>query len=177
MKPGDHPEFFRFPAPAGRSRESSIRLDSEGHFWHDGARVTRQSMAQAFSRWLRQHPDDKRFILSNGYDWTYITVDDVPFFVVSACVQPEEIQLTLSDGTTEPLDLESLSIGRHDALYCRVKGGEFEARFQPQAQTELASALFEAEDGSIGVRAGDKEVVVQHFRSEARGHVPSSPPR
>ena len=37
MKPGDHPEFFRFPAPEGRSRESTIRLDAEGTFHHDEA--------------------------------------------------------------------------------------------------------------------------------------------
>ena len=39
MKPGDHPEFFRFPAPEGRSRESTILLDREGRFWHDGELV------------------------------------------------------------------------------------------------------------------------------------------
>ena len=39
MKPGDHPEFFRFPAPEGRSRESEIRLDAEGHFHDHGERV------------------------------------------------------------------------------------------------------------------------------------------
>ena len=30
VEPGDHPEFFRFPAPEGRSRESTIRLDRRG---------------------------------------------------------------------------------------------------------------------------------------------------
>ena len=34
MKPGDHPEFFRFPAPPGRSRESTIRLDAGSSLHH-----------------------------------------------------------------------------------------------------------------------------------------------
>ncbi len=162
MKPGDHPEFFRFPAPEGRSRESSIRLDQDGNFWHEGARITRPSMALAFSRWLRKHPDDQRFILSNGYDWTYITVDDTPFFVKSAHVGPKHIDITLSDGETERLHPESLRIGKNDALYCQVKGGKFEARFQPQAQTELAPAVFETKDGSVGLRSDGQEFVLDN---------------
>ena len=39
MRPADHPEFFRLPAPEGRSRESTIVLDAEGRFHHDGELV------------------------------------------------------------------------------------------------------------------------------------------
>ncbi len=70
MKPGDHPEFFRFPAPEGRSRESTIRLDAEGRFWHEGNPVEHPKLAQAMHGWVSRHPDDHRFILTNGYDWT-----------------------------------------------------------------------------------------------------------
>src|SRR5215472_2124596 len=45
VKPGDHPEFFRFPAPEGRSRESTIRLDAEGHFFHEGHKVEHPKLA------------------------------------------------------------------------------------------------------------------------------------
>ena len=38
-------------------------------------------MATAFASWITTHPDDGRFILTNGYDWTYFTVKDAPFFV------------------------------------------------------------------------------------------------
>jgi len=39
VKPGDHPEFFRLAPPPGASRDSTISLDAEGRFFHDGARV------------------------------------------------------------------------------------------------------------------------------------------
>jgi len=147
VKPSDHEEFFRFPAPEGRSRESTIRLDSEGRFWHDEQLVEREDMNRVFSAWITRHPDDGRFILENGYDWTYFTVEDVPYFVRSLSIDnedaPKEALANLSDGTSEPLRLESLTLGARDALYCSVKDGAFEARFMPAAQLGLTPLLVE----------------------------------
>ncbi|HSC86511.1 MAG TPA: hypothetical protein VLC09_04545 [Polyangiaceae bacterium] len=153
MKPGEHPEFFRFPAPEGRSRESSIVLDGSGRFWHEGELVEHAGMARAFASWIRRHPDDGRFILSNDYDWTYFTVEDVPYFVRHLRVDEAGAKLQLSDGSDEPLDVASLREGRGGALYCRVKQGAFEARFTPEAQTLLAPLLEEDSDGRVVVRA------------------------
>ena len=68
MKPSDHPEFFRFPPPEGRSRESTIVLTKDGRFFHEGAPVTHAGMRKAFASWLSRHPDDGRHILTNGYE-------------------------------------------------------------------------------------------------------------
>lgn len=158
MKPGDHPEFFRFPAPEGRSRESTIVLTENGRFFHDGAPLERPTMVRAFFQWLRRHPDDGRFILSNGYDWTYIHVEDVPFFVQSAKVSPAEIVLSLCDGTEEPLRAEGLRVGSHGGLYCAVKDGDYEARFTPAAQNMLAPALEDGTQGAVRLRIGNQTV-------------------
>jgi uncharacterized protein len=141
QKPGDHPDFFRFPAPPGRSRESSIRLDASGRFWHDGAPVEHSAMAQAFASWIDLHPDDGRFILSNGYDWTYFSVDDVAFFVRGVRIEADSAVLLLSDGSQQPLDAATARVGDNHALYVRIGGGKFEARFTPEAQTALAPLL------------------------------------
>lgn len=145
MKPADHPEFFRFPAPLGRSRESSIRLDGRGEFWHDGQRVLRKEMSDAFARWLSRHPDDGRFILVNGYDWTYLAVDDVPYFVRSVRSGSAGPELVLSDGSVEPLMGEVLEVDETGALYVRVKDSREEAKFTPAAQRELEPFVVEAE--------------------------------
>jgi hypothetical protein len=163
MKPGDHPEFFRFPAPEGRSRESSIRLTRSGQFEHEGHIVAHRGMALAFAQWLRRHPDNGRFILSNGYDWTYLDVEDTPYFVESVHLSPTtpqapELNLTLSDQTKEPLALDSVRVGEEDALYCWVKSGEFEARFTRFAQQQLEPLLVEI-DGEVALRIGARHVV------------------
>ena len=47
-------------------------------------------------------PDDGRFILTNGYDWTYFTVKDVPYFVRHVDNTGGHPTLRLFDGTEEP---------------------------------------------------------------------------
>lgn len=109
-------------------------------------------MAQAFAQWIRRHPDDGRTILSNEFDWTYFAVEDVPFFVTQCAVQGRRARITLSDGSEEWLSGHGLRVGEHDAVYCQVKDGAFEARFTPQAQTQLAPLLEETADGEVVVR-------------------------
>jgi hypothetical protein len=167
MKPGDHPDFFRFPAPEGRSRESTIRLDAQGRFWHEGAPVEHAGLAAALGTWIGRHPDDGRFILTNGYDWTYFTVDDAPFFVRTLRVEPDRMVLSLSDGTEEPWDPEQTRVGGDGALYATVKrraqGGPYEAKFTRHAQASLYPHLVESAAGEptrVGVRVGLRTVTV-----------------
>jgi hypothetical protein len=165
VKPGDHPEFFRFPAPEGRSRESTLRLDASGRFWHDGALVQHAGLAAGLHSWISRHPDDGRYILTNGYDWTYFTVDDAPYFVRSIRLDPEHVTLVLSDGTEELLDPATTRIGAGDALYASVKksapGGPFEAKFTPHAQGSLEPAIVEGDaSGAPALRLGTRVVPI-----------------
>src|ERR1700712_5284571 len=121
MKPGEHPEFFRFPAPEGRSRESKIRLDTEGHFHDNEEPVEHMKLAAALHTWIGRHPEDGRYILTNGYDWTYFTVDDVPFYVTAIKESDGDAILVLSDGTEEPLDPKTVTSGPGGALYLEVQ--------------------------------------------------------
>lgn len=155
MKPSEHPDFFRFPAPEGRSRESTIRLDGEGRFFHDQAPVEHAKLAEAMHRWIAKHPDDGRFILTNGYDWTYFTVEDVPYFVRSLKNVDDDAVLVLSDGTEEPLDPSSLRANERGELYLRVKpnakGGPFDAKMTRFAQTQLEPFLADPGDGTVRI--------------------------
>ena len=160
MKPGDHPEFFRFAPPPGTSRESTIRLDAAGRFWHDGAVVESGPLANALHRWIARHPDDGRTILTNGYDWTYFTVEDVAYFVTSVRVREDGIGLTLTDESEEDLGADGLRIGADGALYTPVKGGAFEAKFTRHAQLALEPAMKEREDGAVTLCIGNREVVL-----------------
>jgi len=157
VKPGDHPEFFRLPPPPGTSRESTIRLDADGQFWHDGEPMRHPALERAFHQWIARHPDDGRYILTNGYDWTYFQVDDAPYTVRSLAVTPDGVSLRLSDETEEPLDPESLRSGAGGALYVGVKKGGFVARFSRHAQTQLAPLLLEGPGGSVRLRIGARE--------------------
>jgi len=69
------------------------------------------------------------------------------------------VMLELSDETEEPLAPETLRVGRADALYAKVKGGRFEARFSRHAQTSLAPILHES-DGKLRIHIGTRDYVV-----------------
>lgn len=157
MKPGDHPDFFRFAPPPGTSRESTIFLDREGFFWHDGVRVEHGALAEALHRWISKHPDDGRFILTNGYDWCYFRVETTPYVVQSLRVTDDgqQAQLVLSDATEEPLVPDNLSLDDDGVVFARVKGGTFEARFSRHAQASLAPLLVSAEPPLV--RVGDRQ--------------------
>lgn len=155
--PIDHPDFFDLPPPPGRSRESEIVLDADGQFWDHGERVTHRGMQDAFATWIRRHPRDGRFILCNGYDWTYFRVEDVPYFVRGIGGSADEPTLVLSDQTEERLDPKRLRIGPRDALYASVKGGAYEARFTPAAQAALAPFVAEGPGGEPVLRVAGQE--------------------
>ncbi len=151
MKPGDHPEFFRLAPPPGASRESTIRIDREGRFWHEGNRVEHPALEQALRTWIARHPDDGRPILTNGYDWCYFQVDDAPFRVDALRIEGDLVTLVLFDGSEEPLDPATLSLGEDEVVYARVRAGGLEARFSRHAQTQLAPLLVQDDPPTLAV--------------------------
>ncbi len=151
MLPADAPDFFERPAPEGRSRESRIRLDLQGQFWHDGARVENLRMRHAFATWIERHPANGRFILNNGYDWGYFTVEDAPFFVERIDAQAGAPLLVLSDGSTQALALSEVWIGQNDVVYVSQHGSAFTAKFTRDAQLQLEPWLEELTTGEIGL--------------------------
>ena len=167
MKPGDHPDFYRLAPPPGASRESTIVLDRDGRFWHDGARVDHPALEQALRSWIALHPDDGRLILTNGYDWCYFRVEDAPFVVDALRFEPDgAVTLRLFDGSEEPLDPATLSLGASGVVYARVKGGSLDARFSRHAQTQLAPLLVEGDPPALLVQG--QRVMIPARDSPAR---------
>jgi len=155
VKPGDHPDFYRFAPPPGTSRESTIAIDREGRFWHDGARVDHPALERALRSWIARHPDDGRIILTNGYDWCYVKVEDAPYIVQSMRVADDGVTLVLSDDSEDRLDPRTLSLGDDGVVYAKVKSGAFDARFSRHAQTQLEPLLTNAEPPRV--RVGNTE--------------------
>jgi hypothetical protein len=117
--------------------------------------VEHARLAAGLHAWIGRHPDDGRYVLNNGYDWSYFTVDDAPFQVRAVRAEPERVVLLLSDGSEEAWAPEGTRVGEDGALYAavkaQVKGGPFEARFSRHAQTSLAAMLVEDASSPSGV--------------------------
>jgi hypothetical protein len=158
VKPGDHPDFYRIAPPAGTSRQSTIVLDRDGKFWHDGGRVDHPALERALRSWIARHPDDGQFILTNGYDWCYFRVDDAPQHVDALRVDGDVVTLVLAGGDEEPLDPSTLMVGDDGVVYAKVKGGAYEARFSRHAQTQLAPLLTQAEPPRVSIAGRDYQL-------------------
>jgi hypothetical protein len=159
MKPADDPRFFQLAPPDGQSRESDIRLSADGELFHEGERVAHPNLARALHTWIGRHPTDGRYILSNGHDWVYFTVDDAPFQVLQLRQEGSQLILALSDGSEEPWDPAASWIGADDAVYARVKAGAphgpFVAKLSRRAQQALSPYLRENQGGWV-VQVGDR---------------------
>jgi hypothetical protein len=135
------------PPPFPLSRETTIRLDRDGVFWHDGDRIEHPGLTRAFASWIGVDPETGRYILKNAINWAYLTVDDAPLRVRGVAVDARGVALALSDGASERLDPATLRIDADDQLYCDARGGELPARFDRQAAVDLLGRA----------RAGDAE--------------------
>jgi hypothetical protein len=165
MKPSEHPEYFRLPPPPGRSRESTIVLTRDGRFLHEGQPVEHPGMRRAFASWLKRHPDNGRYILDNGYDWTYLLVEGDAEFVQSVRAVDEMPCAVLLDGNEVPLTAAALHCDPEGVLRLELSGGEH-ARFTPAAQLELSPWLVE-EGGAPGLQIGGRFAPIRGAAPEA----------
>lgn len=132
-------------------RQSGIRLDGEGRFWHEGAVVTHHGLVAAFWRWLDRNPDGRWVLRLDEQRFVYLDVDDVPYVVRSARWQGDRAMLRLSDDSDEELAYATLQL-RDQTPYCSVKGGRFDARISTLAWNTLAERI---DDGKLHAAGGD----------------------
>lgn len=139
-----------------------IYIDKEGQWFFRGAPIIRQEIVS----FLSQHLvclEDGSYQIRWKDQGCKVSVEDTPFVVWG--VAPLECAgkvfgalLELNDGTTEMLDPESLSIGFQNVPYCKVKNGQFRARFSRKAYYQLARMIEEMPGNKEGfcLRLGDK---------------------
>ena len=138
-----------------RLRESGLRLDAEGRWWHEGQPVEHPRLSRALHRWLDRLDDGRHVVRLEGERYAHVEVDDAPYVVRSLRPGRDgEIELLLSDGSREPLCPSGVCVGGDNALYCTVKGGRFEARLSRPAHYALAARVEESGDGFVLVAGG-----------------------
>jgi hypothetical protein len=130
-----------------RLRQSGIRLDREGRFWHEGAVVTHRGFQRALLRWLDRLDDGRPILRLDEKRYAYIDVEDADLLAVSARWDGDRAVLGLNDETAEELDPATLTVGADNALYCRARGGRLTARITTPAYYVLAERIEETSTG------------------------------
>ena len=138
----------------------TIKFGKDGRWYCDDEPIPNRAICQLYSRTIRVLPDG-RARLELGEDKADVVIEDTPWVVTGVDRGPAgDFAVTLSDGSTEPLDAGSLRTSAEHVLYCRVKGGVHEARFLRPAYYEL---MRHAEPGPAGeciLPIGDRRVVL-----------------
>ena len=129
----------------GRTRETTIRRDAQGRWFHDGQPLGHPNLIRSFEQWI-ERAEDGRWCLKNDINWAYITLEGPPLFVRAARPTASTVTLQLSNGRSEPLRPETLRQDHDGALYCDAVDG-LTARFDRHAQTQLGEVLDEDDDG------------------------------
>jgi hypothetical protein len=137
---------------------AKLKFGSDGRWYVDGEPVVHERLALLFSRYLRRKPTGGFEIWIDERYHADVEVEDTPYVVtdVGLASSPGSAGFTLrlSDGSSEPLDPDSLQVGAGNALYCRVKGGSERARFLRPAYYQLAQFIEEAGGGQFRLRCG-----------------------
>ena len=150
-------DFQPTPEMIERLRQTGIRLDREGRFWHEGAVVTHRGFQRALLRWLDRLDDGRPILRLDERRYAYVDVDDAELLALSARWQGDRAFLTLNDESDEELDYASLEVDADNALYCSARGGRLTARITTPAYYALAERIEETSTGRFVLRAAGAE--------------------
>lgn len=144
-----HSEVVLTPEQIERFRQIGLRLDRNGEFWHDGARVEHGRLRKALLRWLDVLDDGRDVVRLDDNRYAYVYVEDAHLIVRSLVWEGDRAWLQLNDDSGEELAYDSLCLGANGATYVRVRNGKLRARLSTAAHLALATHL-EAEDADNG---------------------------
>jgi hypothetical protein len=133
---------------------SKLSFRSDGRWYADADPVVHERLARLFSRYLRHKPGGGYEIWIDERYHADVEIEDTPYVVIGVDTSTGPFMVDLNDGTTEQLDPDSLRVGAHDVLYCRVKNGAERARLLRPAYYQLAKFIEEVGPGRFQLRCG-----------------------
>jgi hypothetical protein len=143
-------------------RQTGIRLDREGRFWHEDGEVTHERFRQALLRWLDLLPDGRPILRLDDTRYAYVDVDDALLLVTSLRWEDDRAFLTINDGSEEELRYDTLEQAADNTLYCKVRDGRLPARIATPAYYKLTDRIVESGEGFALSAAGSLHAIASH---------------
>ena len=146
-------------------RESAIVLDRNGQFLHEGEPIEHAGIIRAFRGWIARGDGGRIILRASEREWCFLKVEDAAIWVAGAAPEGDAVDLSLWDGTHEPLDPSTLDIDRDGVLRCVVR--DLPARFTRHAQLSLGARLEPTADGGYELSVGGNRFRVGPPRARA----------
>jgi hypothetical protein len=150
----------------GKDEKREVRpilINKEGQWFYQGLEMIRRDIVLLFYQHL--HRDGQgQYSIRLGEEEYYIEVEDTALVVSRVDLQSHGeggagFRVWLNDDSQETLDLDTLFVGKRNVLYCRVKEGEFPARFQRQAYYQLMNHVEEGNGEYFISLNGEKHLI------------------
>lgn len=134
------------------NNNNEIWIDKDGIWYFHGEEMTRLDIVQFFYDHLKKD-NGGNYLIEIDNDCCPVRVEDAPYVVRSVVVSCSKndgqpcIEISLNDGSREELNPETaLWTGIDNVMYCRVKRGEYDARFSRSAYYHLCEyAVYDTE--------------------------------
>ncbi len=139
-----------------RLRQSGLRLDRHGVFWHEGEAVKHEGLHRAFHRWIDRLDDGRWILRLDERRYCYIDVEDAPFIARSLRWEGDRAMVALDSEREEPLDAGHIRMDEYGAR-ASVGGGRFPVRLSTRAWQALTERALER-DGKLWVVIDGVEV-------------------
>jgi hypothetical protein len=136
-----------------------LRVDVDGEWWDDDVEITHHGVLANLRANLRK--DGEGYFIQTRVRIP-VEVADAPFVVTRVERRGEALQAWLNDGSEQPIDPATLSLGAGDVPYCAVKGGAFHARLSRAATFQLlALAQYDEPSGRGSLHLGGREYALR----------------
>jgi hypothetical protein len=134
-----------------------IVFGKDGRWYCDGEPIANAAICRLYSRALTVDADGQAR-LELGEDRAAVAIEDTPWVVTGVEGSPETgFTIALNDGSREPLDPTTLTVGAHHVLYCRAKGGHRVRVLRPAYYALMRHAEIDAA-GQIVLPVGPRRV-------------------
>jgi uncharacterized protein len=153
----------------------AISFRRDGHWYNDDERIENPRIAMLFSQSIRRNPDGSYF-LQVAEERARITVEDTPYVVTT--IEDDGrggFAIVTNDDAREPLDPAMLEVGPDNVLYCRVKRGEFRARFLRSAYYHLADHFVTDDGVHFSLLTGSQRHPIKIAPPAGSPHAPHHP--
>ena len=140
-------------------RQTGIRLDRQGRFWHEGEEIRHERFRKALLRWLDLRADGRPILRLDDKRYAYVEVEDALLLVLSVRWVGDRAFVKTNDEGEEELAYESLEQASDNSLYCRVRESKLLARVTTPAYYNLAEHIEEGPSGYELVAAGQRFLI------------------
>ena len=140
--------------------ENGIRIDIEGNWFYKGAQIVNRNIFLLFCNGL-ENDGKGGYLLRVDKETSPVMVESTPFVVVDAAKDEDVLKIQLNDETVETLDTGSFFIDKNNVPFCRVKGGQFSARFLRKAYYRIAECFEQDEEGRFYFQRGDEKIYIK----------------